>query len=56
MATHVLAVIGLGLLCGAWVLIQQFFARHDPEAPGVEKCHTCGSADSCKSGGGHRHG
>ena len=30
------AVIGLGLLCGAWVLFQRWIARADPEAPGVE--------------------
>ena len=56
MAEHVWAVLGLGALCGAWVLVQLFFAKHDPGAPGIEKFHTCGSAKSCKSGGGHHHG
>jgi hypothetical protein len=56
MAGHVIAIIGLGALCGAWVLVQQFFARHDPGAPGVEKCPTCGSKNSCATSGGHAHG
>lgn len=30
------AVVGLGLLCGGWVLFQRWIARVDPEAPGVE--------------------
>ncbi len=41
---HVAAILGLGLLCGAWVLAQRFFARHDPEAPGVEGRHGCRGA------------
>ncbi len=41
---YLLAIVGLGLLCGAWVLAQGFFARHDPEAPGVEGHHTCHGA------------
>ena len=51
MAGHVIAVLGLGAMCGAWVLVQQFFSRHDPEAPGVEGNHSCGSADSCATDG-----
>jgi hypothetical protein len=38
-----LAVVGLGLLCGGWVLFQRWIARVDPEAPGVEG-GCCGSA------------
>ncbi len=48
MGAEVLSVAGLGALCGAWVLIQRFFARYDPDAPGVEgKCATCGRSEDC---------
>ena len=70
MTTHVIAVLGLGALCGAWVLVQQYFARHDPGAPGVEGQHSCCSSASCDAdcasaascattggcGGEHHHG
>ncbi len=36
MWSSLIAVFGLGLLCGAWVLFQRWIARADPEAPGVE--------------------
>jgi len=36
MLADFLGVVGLAALCGAWVLVQRFVARHDPEAPGVE--------------------
>ena len=42
MLGHVLAVLGLALLCGAWVLVQRWVSRHDPGAPTVENgggCH-----------------
>jgi len=36
MWTDVVAVAGLSLLAGAWVLVQQWVGRHDPQQPGVE--------------------
>lgn len=40
-----MAVLGLGVLCGVWVLVQRWVSRHDPEQPGVEgKCGSCGVA------------
>ena len=41
MLHHVLAVLGLGLACGLWVLFQRWIAKHDPEQPGVESSHRC---------------
>jgi len=45
---HTLAVAGLAVLCGLWVVLQSWFARRDPDAPGVEgKCGGCGGG--CRS-------
>lgn len=42
MLQYVLAVLGLGALCGAWVFVQRWVSRHDPGQPGVEgKCGSC---------------
>jgi hypothetical protein len=36
-------VLGLGFLCGFWVVVQRFIAKHDPGQPGVEdRCGSCG--------------
>ncbi len=44
--TQVWFVLGAGLLCAGWVVVQQVVARLDPEQPGVEgKCHSCGPSD-----------
>jgi hypothetical protein len=44
-----IGVGGLVVLCGAWVLVQRFFARHDPDAPGVEgRCGSCGAGEKCE--------
>ncbi len=45
MLGHLLAVAGLALLCGAWVLIQRWIARRDPAAPTVES-YGCGGGCS----------
>jgi len=43
MLGHLLAVLALALLCGGWVLLQSWIARHDPEAPTIEsRCGGCG--------------
>ena len=36
MWTDLVAVVGLALLAGAWVLVQQWVGRQDPQQPGVE--------------------
>jgi hypothetical protein len=42
MAQYILAVLGLSALCGAWVVVQRWIAKHDPGQPGVEgKCASC---------------
>ncbi len=38
---HLLAVLGLGLACGLWVLFQRWVQRQDPEQPGVEGSKGC---------------
>ncbi len=39
---YAVSVLGLGALCGAWVVVQRWVARHDPAQPGVEgKCASC---------------
>lgn len=48
MLTHLLAMVALSFLCGAWVLVQRAVARHDPEAPTVED--RCGSRGGCAKG------
>jgi hypothetical protein len=44
--SHLLALIGLSLLCAAWVLFQRWLARQDPEKkagyrPGCGACSNC---------------
>jgi hypothetical protein len=42
MIGHLVAVVALGALCGAWVALQRWVGRLDPEAPGVEGTGGCG--------------
>lgn len=48
---YVLAIFGLGLLCGGWVVLQRLVARDDPQAGsrrgGCASC-SCGEA-ACKN-------
>ncbi len=49
---HLLAVLGLSLACGLWVLVQRFVAARDPGQPGVEGARRCshhepGCAEKC---------
>jgi hypothetical protein len=46
---HLIIVLGLGLLCGGWVLLQRWIARRDPEAKGPEGGGGCSSC-SCGQG------
>jgi hypothetical protein len=48
---HLLAVLGLGALCGGWVAVQRWVTARDPGAPGVERCHSCGGG--CSPGERH---
>ena len=43
MLTHVLAVLGLGIACGLWIVLQKLIAGMDPEQPGVEGSKGCGA-------------
>ncbi|MBU1702567.1 MAG: hypothetical protein KJ970_07115 [Candidatus Eisenbacteria bacterium] len=43
MPVHILAIIGLAVLCSGWIIVQRFISRHDPEAPTIERnCGCCG--------------
>ncbi len=47
MLTHVLAVLGLGIACGLWIVVQKLIASQDPDQPGVEGSRGCG-AEACE--------
>jgi hypothetical protein len=41
---HVLAILALVVLCGAWVLFQRWLGRVDPDGQTIEdRCGGCGS-------------
>ncbi len=44
---YLLAIVGLAVLCGAWVVLQRWIARRAPEVPGPDRA--CGSC-SCGKG------
>ena len=50
MLTNLLSIVGLGLLCSGWILVQRWIAAQDPEVRGPEDsangCGGCGS--ECK--------
>ena len=42
MLRHLIAVLALGALCGAWIVFQRWIARIDREAPGIRRpCVPC---------------
>jgi hypothetical protein len=42
MWVHLLAILGLGLLCVAWFILQGWIKRQHPEAPGINRrCNDC---------------
>jgi hypothetical protein len=43
MFTHLLAILGLGVACGLWIVVQRWIASQDPEQPGVEGSKGCGA-------------
>lgn len=44
---HVIALLGLALLCGAWAAVQRWIAQREPATRGPESgCALC----SCKRG------
>jgi hypothetical protein len=59
MLVEVIAVAGLAALCASWVVVQRWFSKHDPGAPGVEgPCAGCGSSRCVRgvNGGNSRLG
>lgn len=53
MIVHLLAIIGLALLCAGWYLVQRFVAKHDPTQPGVEGSCGCGVRKTNHRNGEH---
>lgn len=51
MLQYAIAIVGLGLLCSAWVLVQQWVANHDPEVRGPEdSANGCGAcSEPCEN-------
>jgi hypothetical protein len=46
MMVHVLAVLGLGLLCALWVVLQ---LKAGDKAPGAEgRCGACSEREKCE--------
>ncbi|MEW6742975.1 MAG: hypothetical protein AB1486_09460 [Planctomycetota bacterium] len=48
MLKHLLAIVALGVLCGAWFAVQRWVKKHDPEQPGVEGQTHCGGHGQCR--------
>jgi len=54
--SHLVAILGLGLLCAGWVLVQRWISKRDPETGGrVELgskggCGFCGAAEKDRGG------
>ncbi len=56
MLTHIIAILSLSVLCGSWVVFQQWLAREDPHNPGIEGRGSCqGSGGSCSCASGYAH-
>jgi hypothetical protein len=49
MWSHLIAIVGLSVVCGAWVALQRWIARRAPEVRGPEDSGGCGSC-SCGRG------
>ena len=48
---YALAILALVVLCGLWVLFQQWVAKRMPEAPGIgRRCDGC-SREHCEHHG-----
>lgn len=42
MWTHLIAVLGLALVCAGWIALQRWIARRHPELPGIVRpCAGC---------------
>lgn len=48
MATYLLAILGLGVLCAAWVALELWLRRIDPE--GAKRNDRCGHCGGCAGG------
>jgi hypothetical protein len=48
MLVHAAAILSLGALCGAWIVVQRFVERRMPGAPGVgRRCGDCPGGGAC---------
>jgi len=48
MLRHIIAIVALAALCGAWVLVQRWIGRRDPEI-GLRIERRKGGCGSCSS-------
>ncbi len=60
MRTHLIAILSLGILCGAWIIFQEWIRRLDRTAPGIRrKCSDCDGSCETERGaataGGRHH-
>ena len=49
MLTHLIAILGLAALCGAWVLFQRWLKHADPDGRHIESGCGCGGAGHCQT-------
>ncbi len=47
MLNYIITIVGLGLFCACWVLLQHWIRQQDPRALGVER----GCSGGCGGGG-----
>jgi hypothetical protein len=47
MLTHLIAILSLAVLCGAWVAFQRWLHKLDPELPGLDRSCS-GGCGACK--------
>lgn len=55
-ANHLIAILGLALLCGAWMVFQLWLKKKDPDASLTKGACSSAEKDSVRSGGeGSKH-
>lgn len=49
---YVLPILSLAVVCGLWIVFQQWIARQMPGAPGIRRrCSGCTQDCTCDTGG-----
>jgi len=53
---YAIPILALALLCAAWVVVQRWIAKRDPESPGIHRrCDGCPGDDHCEHRDGSCH-